>query len=244
MSRFEKRVTDEQIATARQRIAEGATLRAAAAEIPCAPSTLSYRIKKAGQAEGVSAGGDDDASPDAALSARGEERSGANRVGPLEILRLALQATKANGQPDWSTRISAARALAALRPQELEPTAPKEIPSEIIVFDLEPGAHPVMHRPSIEAEASAAEEEAESNGAEASGEHEHLPNPCFFSYQPSGAEGADTLIGGWVPPRPDQPVDPSAVTSITFVRTDDPATADLWRAELSAGRLPVNRDEQ
>lgn len=159
MPGFEKRVTDEQIATARQRIAEAATLRAAAAEIPCAPSTLSYRIKKAGQAEGAAAGGDDDASPDAALSARGEERSGADRVGPLEILRLALQATKANGQPDWSTRISAARALAALRPQELEPMAPKEIPSEIIVFDLEPGAHPVIHRPSIQAEASAAEEE-------------------------------------------------------------------------------------
>ncbi|HLG07579.1 MAG TPA: hypothetical protein VI409_02790 [Gaiellaceae bacterium] len=53
MARFEKRISDEQVNAARAKIAAGATLRSAAAEIPCAPSTLSVRIKKAEAAEGT-----------------------------------------------------------------------------------------------------------------------------------------------------------------------------------------------
>ncbi len=52
MARFEKRISDEQVRAARAKIAAGATLRSAAAEIPCAPSTLSVRIRKAEAAEG------------------------------------------------------------------------------------------------------------------------------------------------------------------------------------------------
>jgi hypothetical protein len=68
-------------------------------------------------------------------------------VGPVEILRGALRATKANGQPDWPTRVSAARALAALRPNEVEPEAEEEAPPSTVVYDLRPGAEPVLHLP-------------------------------------------------------------------------------------------------
>ena len=51
MGLFEKQFSDEQVAAARGKIAAGGSLRAAAAEIGCAPSTLSVRIKKAEAAE-------------------------------------------------------------------------------------------------------------------------------------------------------------------------------------------------
>jgi hypothetical protein len=54
-----------------------------------------------------------------AIAARAGAVSG--DVGPVEILRGALLATKASGQPDWPTRVSAARALAVLRHEEVEP---------------------------------------------------------------------------------------------------------------------------
>ena len=68
----------------------------------------------------------------------GGDRRGDERLGPLEVLREALRATKPGGQPDWSTRISAARALAMLRPQELEPVDEASAEPEIIVYDLPP----------------------------------------------------------------------------------------------------------
>jgi hypothetical protein len=71
----------------------------------------------------------------------------AGDVGPAEILRGALRATKANGQPDWPTRVSAARALAALRPDEVAPEAEEEAPPSTVVYDLAPGAEPVLHLP-------------------------------------------------------------------------------------------------
>jgi hypothetical protein len=64
------------------------------------------------------------------------------------VLRGALQATKANGQPDLPTRVSAARALAALRPDEVEPEPEPEPDSLItIVYDLPPGSSPILHSP-------------------------------------------------------------------------------------------------
>ena len=39
----------------------------------------------------------------------------------VEVLHGALQATKANGQPDWPIRVRAARLLATLPPEEVEP---------------------------------------------------------------------------------------------------------------------------
>lgn len=48
MALFEKQYSDEQVAAARKKIAAGtSSLRAAAAEIGCVPSTLSARITKA-----------------------------------------------------------------------------------------------------------------------------------------------------------------------------------------------------
>ena len=51
MAQFEKQISDEAVSAAREKIAAGATLRSTAAEIPCAPSTLSVRIKKAEAAD-------------------------------------------------------------------------------------------------------------------------------------------------------------------------------------------------
>src|SRR5437016_715501 len=110
MGLFEQRISAEQVAAARAKIAAGGSLRAAAAEIPCAPSTLSVRIKKA-------EAGEDEARRRAGLPVR----EPAEAVGPVEVLRGALNATKANGQPDWAIRVSAARTLAALRPEEYRP---------------------------------------------------------------------------------------------------------------------------
>jgi hypothetical protein len=60
----------------------------------------------------------------------------------------------------------------------------------------------------------------------------------WFSYE--SAEGESEIIGMWSPvdfdPRPDSTV--SAVVR----STSDPETAALWRAELSAGRLPQDTE--
>ena len=136
MGLFEQRISAEQVAAARAKIAAGASLRAAAAEIPCAPSTLSVRIKKAEAAE-------DEARRRAGLPVR----EPAEAVGPVEVLRGALNATKANGQPDWAIRVSAARTLAALRPEEVYPDEEEEpdTEAETIVYDLPPGSSPILH---------------------------------------------------------------------------------------------------
>jgi hypothetical protein len=148
--------------------------------------------------------------------------------------------TCSSGRRSWCTEI-AARTLATLRPQDLEPTSPKEITSEIVVFDLEPVAHPVIHRPrSIETETSSAEEDAGPSCAEAAGKQQRPPNHRVFYYQPPDAVGPGTLIGRWIPALPDRP---AAAIQMTFTTTEDPATADRWRAELSAGRLPADRDD-
>ena len=146
MGLFEQRFSDEQVAAARRRIADGWSLRAAAAEIGCAPSTLSVRITKAEAAEAAArvrlgsrarapARAPRAGSQPPALDALGAE------VGPVEVLRGALQATKANGQPDWQIRVSAARALAALPSEEAEP----EPECATFVYDLPPGSSPILH---------------------------------------------------------------------------------------------------
>lgn len=164
MARFEQRITEEEVTAARRKIAAGATLRSAAAEIPCAPSTLSVRIKKAEAADDARGraavrydehrpGQQAPEHPDLRAAAAGEDAI-PGYVGPVEILRGALLATRANGQPDWPTRVSAARALAALRPDEVEPE-PEEAPPSTVVYDLPPGAEPVLHRPRKGPEGSA-----------------------------------------------------------------------------------------
>jgi hypothetical protein len=156
MALFEKQYSDEQVAAARKKIAAGTTsLRAAAAEIGCRPSTLSARITKAKSAESdarVRLGIRDHEPPppprrraDSQPAASGaREGTPAAEADPVEVLRGALQATKANGQPDWQIRVSAARTLAALPPEEPEPEP--EPDSATLVYDLPPGSSPILHR--------------------------------------------------------------------------------------------------
>ena len=149
MARFERRISDEQVAEARKKIAGGATLRAAAAAVPCAPSTLSERIKKAEVLEavaleraGIATGG----SRQTWRKGQPFEDAGADEApGPIEVLRGALFAMRANGQPDWPTRVTAARALAALRPELVEAPA-GDTAATIVVYDLAPRSAPVLHR--------------------------------------------------------------------------------------------------
>jgi hypothetical protein len=147
MGLFEQQFSGEQVAAARQSIAAGSSLRAAAAEIGCAPSTLSVRIKKAEAAEAdvrVRLGIRDRQPPQAARRRADSEPptiGALAAVGPAEVLRDALQATKANGQPDWQIRVSAARALATLPTEEADP----EPQPETVVYDLPPGSSPILH---------------------------------------------------------------------------------------------------
>ena len=172
MALFEQRISDEQVRAARSKIEAGeVSLRAAATEIGCAPSTLSERIKQAKAAEA-------DALTRAGIGKRGARRSqrpdanadlpanaaeAAAELEPIEILRGALNATKTNGQPDWPTRISALRILAALRPEELEPEQEEDETPATVVYDLPPGSAPVLHsaQPGTKAPAGQAETRAE-----------------------------------------------------------------------------------
>jgi hypothetical protein len=150
---------------------------------------------------------------------------------PVEILRGALLATKASGQPDWPTRLSAARALAALRPEEVEPQKEQPAPS-IVVYDLPPGADPVLHRAPIGAEAPVSHAEASSERLPASGPH-------WFYYHPP--DGEMVSIGTWSPAGLDQ--SPGAAVHLVMRTTGGRETAELWRAELAAGRLPQSTED-
>jgi hypothetical protein len=240
VGQFEQRYSDEQVEAAREKIAAGLlSLRAAAAEIGCAPSTLSVRIRKAEAAEAdarlrVGAGrppreGARGAAEAVALAAGVE-----GKVGPIEALRGALQATRANGQPDWPTRVSAAKALASLRPEELEPETEEQWrEASIVVYDLPPGAPPVLHRARKEAEAAAGDAEAPSEPLPTS------PSDHWFFYQP--ADGESVSIGTWSPDRSQLP-DGVGVT-VRIHTTEDAETAERWRVELSAGRLAESTPE-
>jgi hypothetical protein len=162
---FEQQFSDEQVADARRKIAAGTSLRAAAAEIRCAPSTLSVRIKKAEAAEA-------DARVRVGIRLPKREDTVAAGGDPVEVLRGALQATKANGQPDWQIRVSAARMLAALPPEEPEPE-PEPDPTPC-VYDRPPGSSPILHcaPPPIFARATTTEPPAEP-----------LPEPGLYVFQ-------------------------------------------------------------
>ena len=158
-------------------------------------------------------------------------------LGPVETLRGALQATKASGQPDWPTRVAAVKTLAALRPDELEQVEPENeqqpTPS-IVVYDLPPGAGPVVHRATSggETPVSAADTPPAKQPPDSVDYH-------FLYLQPDGKQ--DT-IGSWSPPRLDQSAD--GVVHGMLVHTDDPAKAEHWRAELAAGRFPIDIENE
>jgi len=141
------------------------------------------------------------------------------RVGPLEALRGALLATKRSGQPDWPTRVSAARVLAALCPDEVQPK--KEPTPSIIVYDLPPGTESVLHRAPSEAKTPVSAPETPSD-----------PTKHLFSYE--RPDGEHDHIGMWSDARHDW----SRGGYVTMSSTDDPEIAEQWRAEPAAGRLP------
>ena len=61
----------------------------------------------------------------------------------------------------------------------------------------------------------------------------------FYYVQPDGKQ---ELIGSWSPPRLDQSAD--GIVKGRFVHTDDPAEAEHWRAELAAGRFPIDIENE
>ncbi len=153
-------------------------------------------------------------------------------VGPVETLRGALQATKASGQPDWPTRVAAVKALAALRPDEVEQVEPEQPTPSIVVYDLPPGAGPVVHhaRSGSETAVSAADTPPAKQPPDSYG--------YTFTYDPP--DGKHDIIGSWFPPR----LDPWANSFVKVMISDDPAEAEHWRAELTAGRFPIDIDNE
>ncbi len=165
------------------------------------------------------------------------EREGAvpGEVAPVEMLRTALHATKANGQPDWGTRLSAVRALAALPPEEDEPeTQHQPSAPSITVHDLPPGATPVLHYP-----ASGAAEAPTTTAPEAPSE-QAVPDTRVFQYL--SPDGKPEMIGTWSPgARGDSP---QTTVNAKISITHDPETAERWRAELAASRLPQDSEDE
>jgi hypothetical protein len=236
MPRFQTRITESEVAAARDAIAAGSSLRSAAARIPCAPSTLSVRIRKAEAAEaeawGTSTSVNNDGHTDRwgtghpATSGLRETGEG-EVVEPLGILREALKATR-NGQPHWPTRLAAIRMLATLRPEEFDRRDTEQEGPSIDVYDLEPGAVPVLHRAREEKEPSvgAADARFQTDLTES--------NVHWFIYEPAGEDSV--VIGLWSPAIP---ADSTGVVGLMFHRTDDPEEADRWRTELCSGHLPL-----
>jgi hypothetical protein len=235
MARFQKRITEGEVAAAREAIAAGSSLRSVAARIPCAPSTLSVRIKKAERAEAEACststsvnndGHTDPSGPGHPATPGLRERGEGAVVEPLEILREALKATR-NGQPHWPTRLAALRMLATLRPEEFDRSDTEQEGPSIVVYDLEPGAVPVLHRAHEEDEppVGAADAHPQTDRTES--------NAHTFIYEPAGEDSV--IIGTWWSPIPTD----STGVNIAVHRTDDPEDANRWRAELSSGHLPL-----
>ncbi len=62
------------------------------------------------------------------------------------------------------------------------------------------------------------------------------PDSLGYTFLYRQPDGEHDTIGSWTPPR----LDPSANTFTRFVTTGDPAEAEHWRAELTAGRFPID----
>ena len=154
-------------------------------------------------------------------------------IEPLDILRNALLATKPNGHPHWPTRLAAVRMLATLRPEEFERSEEQERSEpQVVVFDLEPGSIPVLHRAHMEEEpARVSSEDAQPPPKDASCD--------VHTFSHETANGERVLIGTWsLLPRQE-----SAIISGIFHTTDNAEEAERWRSELSAGRLPVGAED-
>lgn len=224
MARFEQRITESEVSAAREAIAAGASLRSVAATIPCAPSTLSVRLRKV-MAEKA------DSDVAVRTSGRGEHDAGHRAAEPLEILRSALLATKTNGEPHWPTRLAAVRMLATLRPEEFASSEEEQrAEPSIVVFDLEPAAVPVLHRSRKQDEQPVTSGDAHPPLHETSPVH-------IFSHET--ADGESVPVGTWSPP---QPADAVTVV-LSFHTTENAEEAERWRTELSAGNLPTGIED-
>jgi hypothetical protein len=154
-------------------------------------------------------------------------------VGPVETLRGALQATKASGQPDWPTRVAAVKTLAALRPDEVEQAEPENEPTpSIVVYDLPPGASPVVHR-------ATSRDETPMSAADTP-PAKQPPDSVAYTFLYEQPDRKHAIIGSWSPPRLDQSTD----GIVQLISTDDPAKAEHWRAQLAAGRFPVDTENE
>ena len=137
MALFEQRVSDEQVALARVQDRGRRVARSAAAAIPCAPSTLSLRIKKQREAE---------ADAQELAVGRAPQRRRHQRSGPLKT------STPRSRRPNPT---GSATAPPASRPPERLPrcvrtrsSATEPEPATITIDDdLPPGAAPVSTAP-------------------------------------------------------------------------------------------------
>ena len=119
------------------------------------------------------------------------------------------------------------RALAALPPEEDEPETQQPSTPSITVYDLPPGATPVLHHP-----ASGAAEAPPTTAPEAPSE-QAVPDTRIFQYL--SPDGKPEMIGTWSPATRD--VSTGVVKAVVSI-TADPETSERWRAEPAAGKLP------
>ncbi len=91
-----------------------------------------------------------------------------------------------------STRLSAVRALAALPPEEDEPeTQHQPSTPSITIYDLPPGATPVLHYPASEAA------EAPPTILPEAPSEQAVPDTRVFQYL--STDGTPAMIGTWSP---------------------------------------------
>ncbi|MGZ4408874.1 MAG: hypothetical protein ACXVY6_08805, partial [Gaiellaceae bacterium] len=95
-------------------------------------------------------------------------------------------------------RVAAVKALAALRLDEVEQVEPEnEQPTpSIVVYDLPPGAGPVVHHASSGGETAV--------GAADTPPAKQPPDSYGYTFVYAPPDGEHDIIGSWMPPRLDQ----------------------------------------
>jgi hypothetical protein len=122
--------------------------------------------------------------------------------------------------------------LATLRPEEFEGSKrERRTEPEIVVFDLPPGAAPVLHRPRKQDETPVSSEDAHPPL------HETSSPAHIFMHETS--DGESVSVGTWFPPQPDDAI----TVVLEFHLTDNAGEAERWRTELSAGTLPTGIED-
>lgn len=112
-------------------------------------------------------------------------------------------------------------------------TSPQPTTPSIVIYDLPPGATPVLHSP-----ASGAAEAPATAAPEAPSE-QAVPDTRIFQYL--SPDGKSETIGMWSPAALGD--SPQNVVKSVISITDDPETSERWRAELPAGKLPQDSED-